>query len=130
MPVRIVKRREHFAALRVNPGRDGPRRRLCAGGSQRVERRDRHDLPPGRHRQALHRRDADAQPGERARTRGDGQEVDGLERDRRRRQDAHEVLWQPFAVVARRVAGDLADEHAAVDDGDASGPVRGVERED
>ncbi len=37
---------------------------------------------------------------------------------------------QPLAVVARSVADDLAEEHAAVDDGDASGPVRGVERED
>ena len=39
-------------------------------------------------------------------------------------------LRQPFAVRARFIADDLAEEHAVVDDGDASGPGGGVERED
>ena len=42
----------------------------------------------------------------------------------------HQIARQPLAVRARSVADDLADEHAVVDDGDASGLGGGVERED
>ncbi len=95
---RAVERREHFAALRVDPRRHG-RRAVGAGDGQRVERRDRHDPAAGRHRQALHRGDADPQPGERTGAGGHGQQVDSLERNRRCCEDPHEVLRQPFAVV-------------------------------
>ncbi len=43
---------------------------------------------------------------------------------------AHEVARQPLAVRARAVADDLAQEHAVVDEGGASGACGGVERED
>ena len=58
-----------------------PASRAAASRRERIERRDADHRPVERHGQALHRGQADAQAGERARAGRHGQQIDALARD-------------------------------------------------
>ena len=73
----IVKRGVHLAAPRVDPRGDPIACRILQRDSrERIQRRHAHQRLPCRKCQPLHRRNADAQAGERTRSRRDGERVD------------------------------------------------------
>ena len=129
--VRCEQRREHFAAMRVHPGRDGAGCTARLPG-ERFEGRDRRDRQRPREREALDGRDANAKPGEGARSDGNRQTIDVLERRARFTQHVHQFHRQTLAMRPRSVAGALDDDRAFAghaNRGRAAAGRRSVERE-
>ena len=96
---------------------------------QCLEGRHRDDRFAQRHGQPLHRRDADAQTGERARAGGHGKEVDSRERQAGLRQQIDQLAGKARGVRDRRVTGGLGEDLMIPDQGHAPGPSGGVECE-
>jgi hypothetical protein len=129
----VIRGREHLAASRIHPRANPDSRHLQpveGGDGERVECRDPDDRTSRHHRDTLHGGKADAEPGERARSARDGQQVDVGQRHSRGQEDGVQFAGQALAMRVRHVA--LRDrEHGIVaEHGCTAGASGGVEGQD
>src|SRR6188474_1950987 len=96
---------------------------------ERVESRHADDRHARRERQALHRCQADSQPGERAGPEADGEQVHIVERCPIAGDEIDQRAWQPHGVGLGRVPRAREHEGAVAAEGNASARERSVERE-
>ena len=94
------------ASIHAATSAPGGRDRRSPTCAERLERRHADDAPPVHEREPLHRRDADAQAGERARARRDGEQIDRRDSARPCASAQRRAIsrGQPLGVRPRRIA--------------------------
>jgi hypothetical protein len=105
------------------------RRRVDAGHVRGgIERRHARDAPLLHEGKALNRGNSDPQPGERAWTGCNREQIDIGEGQAMRLCQRDELVRQPFRLRTRAIARVLGDDVIVDEQGDAARPRRGVKR--
>ena len=117
--MRVNPRRHESSGVRVGRGRV----------RERHERRDADHPPAADERQPLHRRNTDAQTGERSGAGGHGEQIDVGETTAARIEHRQEIARKTLRVRTRRIAARLVHGAVVVDERHASRSRRRVQRQ-